>query len=301
MALRLGDAARAEATFSACADPLEKKQLAYLLARHGTPFLAEEEGGQGEAGGEGGEKAAALREELRAIMSNSLLSEHYLALARDLDVLEPKVPEDVYKSHLAGGGEAGGGRGGGAAGGAAAADSARANLAATLVNGFLNAGFGADKLVTPAAAGGGGGEAGAEGAAGGADTGELPFSFQREARRLFSFCPSPSPHLGVARSCPAPRCQLTPLLFPQPPQHKNALHPPPAPPPPPLDDDAKQTTQNKRRENETTKQQKSRPPPPTHAHDSPLGVQEQGPRQGGRRRLARAGVPVGRRGGVGGP
>ena len=33
-------------------------------------------------------------------MSNSRLSEHYLALGRDLDVLEPKVPEDVYKSHL---------------------------------------------------------------------------------------------------------------------------------------------------------------------------------------------------------
>jgi len=25
-----------------------------------------------------------------------------LALARDLDVMEPKVPEDVYKSHLIG-------------------------------------------------------------------------------------------------------------------------------------------------------------------------------------------------------
>jgi hypothetical protein len=35
-------------------------------------------------------------------MSNSKLSEHFLALARDLDVMEPKVPEDVYKSHLIG-------------------------------------------------------------------------------------------------------------------------------------------------------------------------------------------------------
>lgn len=32
----------------------------------------------------------------------SKLSEHFLALARDLDVMEPKVPEDVYKSHLIG-------------------------------------------------------------------------------------------------------------------------------------------------------------------------------------------------------
>lgn len=28
--------------------------------------------------------------------------EHYLSLARDLDVMEPKLPEDVYKTHLTG-------------------------------------------------------------------------------------------------------------------------------------------------------------------------------------------------------
>jgi hypothetical protein len=39
---------------------------------------------------------------LREIISNSRLSEHFLALARDLDVMEPKVPEDVYKTHLTG-------------------------------------------------------------------------------------------------------------------------------------------------------------------------------------------------------
>jgi 26S proteasome regulatory subunit N1 len=43
-----------------------------------------------------------LREQLREIISNSKLSEQFLALARDLDVLEPKVPEDVYKTHLTG-------------------------------------------------------------------------------------------------------------------------------------------------------------------------------------------------------
>jgi len=43
------------------------------------------------------------REALAAIISNSKLGEHFLALGRDLDVMEPKLPEDVYKSHLAGG------------------------------------------------------------------------------------------------------------------------------------------------------------------------------------------------------
>jgi hypothetical protein len=42
------------------------------------------------------------RDVLREIISNSKLSEHFLALARDLDVMEPKVPEDVYKTHLTG-------------------------------------------------------------------------------------------------------------------------------------------------------------------------------------------------------
>lgn len=42
------------------------------------------------------------RDVLREIISNSKLSEHFLALARDLDVMEPKVPEEVYKTHLTG-------------------------------------------------------------------------------------------------------------------------------------------------------------------------------------------------------
>ena len=38
-----------------------------------------------------------LREELRKINSNSRLSELFLALARDLDVMEPKSPEEVLQ------------------------------------------------------------------------------------------------------------------------------------------------------------------------------------------------------------
>lgn len=75
------------------------------------------------------------------IMSNTRLSERYLALARDLDVLEPKLPEDVYKMHLVDtyrGGLA------------PALDSAAKNLSSTLVNALVNLGFGNDKLVTPA-------------------------------------------------------------------------------------------------------------------------------------------------------
>ncbi|KAJ9513655.1 hypothetical protein QJQ45_015409 [Haematococcus lacustris] len=125
-----------EATFAACTDLLEKKQLCYLLAQHGYRLDLEE--------GTAAVEDEAQREVLREIISNSKLSEHYLALARDLDVMEAKVPEDVYKTHLAEGRQPT----------AATVDSARQNLAASFVNGFVNAGFGQDKLVTVAGEGG---------------------------------------------------------------------------------------------------------------------------------------------------
>lgn len=75
---------------------------------------------------------------MEQINGNSHLSEQYLQLARDLDVMEAKTPEDVYKSHLVEG----------RAGDGPSIDSARQNLASTFVNAFVNAGFGQDKLVT---------------------------------------------------------------------------------------------------------------------------------------------------------
>lgn len=85
VALRLNSRPDAEAAFAACADPLEKKQLGYLLARHGFALNLEE--------GVAAVEDDGLREALREIISNSKLSEHFLALARDLDVMEAKTPE----------------------------------------------------------------------------------------------------------------------------------------------------------------------------------------------------------------
>ena len=136
VALMLNDRDVIERTFVQCTDELEKKQLCYLLARQGAALDLEE--------GACAVEDEALRESLREIMSNSQLSEHFLALARDLDVMEPKTAEDVYKTHLVDGR---------APSGAAAVDSARQNLATTFVNGFVNAGFGQDKLVTASSEG----------------------------------------------------------------------------------------------------------------------------------------------------
>ena len=76
-------------------------------------------------------------DELRELMSNSRLSQNFLNLARELDIMEPKIPEDIYKSHLETSRSS-----------YQAVDSARQNLAASFVNGFVNVGFGQDKLMS---------------------------------------------------------------------------------------------------------------------------------------------------------
>eukprot|EP00322_Chrysochromulina_rotalis_P022638 CAMPEP_0115890898 /NCGR_PEP_ID=MMETSP0287-20121206/33586_1 /TAXON_ID=412157 /ORGANISM="Chrysochromulina rotalis, Strain UIO044" /LENGTH=644 /DNA_ID=CAMNT_0003347679 /DNA_START=26 /DNA_END=1956 /DNA_ORIENTATION=+ len=118
LAVRLQRDELIEEIVGACEDPLVQKQMAYMLARVGCRPEAEEE--------------------LARIMewTAAHATEHYLELARDLDVIEPKVPEDVYKSHLEK-----------RPAGAGNVDSARQNLAATFVNGLLNVGFGTDKLL----------------------------------------------------------------------------------------------------------------------------------------------------------
>ncbi|EME31419.1 26S proteasome regulatory subunit N1 isoform 1 [Galdieria sulphuraria] len=78
-------------------------------------------------------------EDLKNWMGNTRLYEFYLSLAKDLDVMEPKTPEDIYKSHLT--------DGIGRLGLNSNLDSARQNLAATFVNAFANLGFGKDKLL----------------------------------------------------------------------------------------------------------------------------------------------------------
>ncbi|KAL5079789.1 hypothetical protein RYX36_008210 [Vicia faba] len=114
--------------FTSCDDVLRKKQFCYILARHGITFELDEEMVNDDED----------REVLQDIINNSKLSEGYLTLARDIEVMEPKSPEDIYKAHLPDGRASAG----------ASVDSARQNLAATFVNAFVNAGFGQDKLMT---------------------------------------------------------------------------------------------------------------------------------------------------------
>eukprot|EP00737_Agarophyton_chilense_P001448 gb/GEZJ01001627.1/.p1 GENE.gb/GEZJ01001627.1/~~gb/GEZJ01001627.1/.p1 ORF type:complete len:1042 (+),score=181.62 gb/GEZJ01001627.1/:347-3127(+) len=71
-------------------------------------------------------------------MRNQRLTDQFKALAKDLDVLEPKTAEDIYKTHLLDA----------RAPTASSSDSARGNLAKTFVNAFVNMGFGTEKLMS---------------------------------------------------------------------------------------------------------------------------------------------------------
>uniref|UniRef100_A0A673KHE4 RPN1 N-terminal domain-containing protein n=1 Tax=Sinocyclocheilus rhinocerous TaxID=307959 RepID=A0A673KHE4_9TELE len=125
LALMLNDVELVENIFTSCKDIVIQKQMSFMLGRHGM-FLELNEDVED-------------CEDLTEIMSNVQLNSNFLALARELDIMEPKVPDDIYKTHLENNrfGSSG-----------SQVDSARMNLASSLVNGFVNAAFGQDKLLT---------------------------------------------------------------------------------------------------------------------------------------------------------
>nr|GLL34717.1 26S proteasome non-ATPase regulatory subunit 2 homolog A-like [Ipomoea trifida] len=127
IALRLDNLVYVRKIFMSCDDLLRKKQLCYILAHHCKTFeldefMCSEEDLEG----------------LQFIIGNNKLIEGYLTLAHDIDVMEPKTPGDIYKTHLLDDRAVAG----------ATALSSKQSLAATFVNAFVNAGFGQDKLMT---------------------------------------------------------------------------------------------------------------------------------------------------------
>ncbi|KAH9827923.1 26S proteasome regulatory subunit rpn-1 [Teratosphaeria destructans] len=123
LAIRLNDMELIKSDFSATSDKALKRQLAFILARQRIPLELE--------------GADAEDTELQECLNNVKLPEYYKSLGRELNVLDPKVPEDIYKSHLESSRTAG----------LTNTDSARHNLASAFVNAFVNAGFGEDKLM----------------------------------------------------------------------------------------------------------------------------------------------------------
>lgn len=117
LAIRLNDVGLIQEDFNATDDQALKKQLAFLVARQGICIECDDD-------------------EVAECLNNSRLSEHFLALAKELNILDPKTPEDIYKSHLEN-----------TRGSGISVDSAKQNLANSFVNSFVNAGFTKDKLM----------------------------------------------------------------------------------------------------------------------------------------------------------
>jgi len=123
LAIRLNDLDLIQKTLLSTKDQSIRRQLAFMVARQRITLNLE---------------GVDLDDEevLAECMGNTKLPDHFKTLAKELNILDPKIPEDIYKTHLESGRNAG-----------PAADSAKGNLANAFVNAFVNAGFGQDKLM----------------------------------------------------------------------------------------------------------------------------------------------------------
>lgn len=127
IALKMEDIGKIDELFNNADVPDSvQKQMSFILARNKSKYET---------------KSVLLNE----IIGNEKLSELYVAVGKEMDILGPKSPEDIYKSHLAEGSMNPRTRG---ANNTVPVDSARTNLASSFVNAFVNAGFGSDKLMT---------------------------------------------------------------------------------------------------------------------------------------------------------
>ena len=113
-----------------------RKQRAFFLARSLVPLAWVHTPEDGEKDGDG--PCPTQDDDMLAILGNTSLAAKFKSFGKAVGVEDPKLPEDIYKSHLeptrAG----------------SNLDSARGNLASTFVNAFVNAGFGNDKLMVSA-------------------------------------------------------------------------------------------------------------------------------------------------------
>jgi 26S proteasome regulatory subunit N1 len=136
IAMRMSDDQKiSELLTSSESSEMEKIQMALVLAGDRSWFSLPE------------------NEKLNEIIGNNKLSEQYLTVGRDMDILAPKAPEDIYKTYLAEGVQPLRTRNQNNQN--TNFDAAKMNLASSIVNGFVNAGFNKDKLLFDTEAGAG--------------------------------------------------------------------------------------------------------------------------------------------------
>ncbi len=127
LAIRLNNLDLIHQDFDSTQDLALKKQMALLVARQQIWLELPEDGTEDQESDQ----------ELVECLSNTKLPDHFKSLGKELNILDPKMPEDIYKSHLESSRTAG----------LTNVDSARHNLASAFVNAFVNAGFGNDKMM----------------------------------------------------------------------------------------------------------------------------------------------------------
>jgi 26S proteasome regulatory subunit N1 len=120
VAIKMNNMLFIKQTFNNCQDSNTQKQLAFILSKQKI-YLGDD-----------------IQPELQEIISNLKISEYYKKLATELDVLEPKTPEEVIKSHLE---EKSSNE-------SSKIDSYKMNMAYSIVSSFVNAGFGTEKLLS---------------------------------------------------------------------------------------------------------------------------------------------------------
>jgi 26S proteasome regulatory subunit N1 len=121
LAIRLNDRDLIEEVFNSTKDKAIRRQMAFLIARQRIWFDVSDDDDP----------------ELQECLNNTKLPDHFKALGKELNILDPKTPEDIYKTHLESSRTAG----------LTNTDSARHNLASAFVNAFVNTAYGNDKLM----------------------------------------------------------------------------------------------------------------------------------------------------------
>ncbi|CDK26628.1 unnamed protein product [Kuraishia capsulata CBS 1993] len=117
LAIRLDDESLIKSVFEATTDTHIHQQLGFILGRQNSCFKWEDP-------------------TVQECISNVRISEFFNYLVKELNLLQPKLPEDIYKSHLENSTLA-----------APRLESAKQNLASAFVNAFANAGYRNEKLV----------------------------------------------------------------------------------------------------------------------------------------------------------
>lgn len=118
IAIKLKETLYIKSTLANCTDRIKQVQMAFILSRARIHIESD-----------------TLSQEIIEITRNIYATKYYKKMAKYLDILEPKVPEDIFKSHLE---EKKDG---------IQLESSKINMSASIVNGFINAGFGTEKLL----------------------------------------------------------------------------------------------------------------------------------------------------------